>query len=59
MKKIWAEVAGVVLALILMAVGLGYLADEPDKSPWIAGAGGFLVVAGTVLFVKYVRRLRS
>jgi drug/metabolite transporter (DMT)-like permease len=59
MKRLWAGFSGVLLGLVLVVVGLGYLSDEPNKSAWISGIGFLLLVAGAVLSVRYVKRLRS
>lgn len=59
MKRTWAHTAGVLLGLIFITVGLGYLSEGPENSPWIQGGGALIAVAGVILFVKYFRRLRA
>ncbi|MDY0811073.1 hypothetical protein [Kitasatospora purpeofusca] len=57
-RKLWAGFSGVVLALILIAAGMGYAAPEPAKSPWILALAAALFLGGAVLLTRSVRKLR-
>ncbi|MFE0132421.1 LPXTG cell wall anchor domain-containing protein [Streptomyces sp. NPDC059037] len=42
-----------------MAVGVGYIAEEPQKSSWIIALGVALLVAGAFIFRKFLRKMRD
>lgn len=58
-KSIWPSLSGVILGLLLMAAGVGYIAGEPQKSAWIVALGVALLVAGGFIFRKFFKKMRA